>query len=621
MKSVKAQGSEWWKDGNDRKWSSLLRHTPSLIVAIDLEKRIRFVNHERLFGKEYSLGDNILDYAKNENREKMAVVIDHVLDTGETMEFESEVVGVHSAKTHNSNQLAPIVEDGLIHGLTIMTTDITEQVKGIVELEFAKERLEEAQQVAKIGSWQWDIADGTIWWSDELYKLYGLKREDVNPTYKKFMSKVHPDDRCKVLKSIEQAVRYDKPFTVEFRLLFTHSSMMHLHALAQVLNDSDGNPIFLRGIIQDITDRKLVDIELEKSSAGLAEAQRIAHIGNWDWDVETDQTYWSDEIYRIFGHEPQSYPPSSKAYLDPVHPGDLEEVMMAANRVVKNKEPYDLVHRIVLPNGQVRYVSNVTEVFVDKNDNLVRIVGTVQDITERKKAQVELSIANKLLLSQSKREHRLKSRALIIGMEKERARVSRELHDGIGQMLSAIKFSVGYLHKTEGLNEHHAEAIGEIKDLIDMSIAETIEMSNNLMPNDLRDFGLKPAMQNTINDHSKEIQTKITFKCAEIEHRLPSEIETGLYRITQESVNNAVKYAKAKEILIQVDKTEKSLKLQITDDGCGFDLKPKTKRKADPRNGLINMKERVVMMGGRFKIISKVGTGTKVMVEIPLEED
>ncbi len=128
----------------------------------------------------------------------------------------------------------------------------------------------------------------------------------------------------------------------------------------------------------------------KKSKARLIEAQRIAHLGNWDWDIEKNELSWSDEIYRIFGFSPQEFGGSYEAFLNVIHPEDREFVKQSVNEALSGKRPYSIDHRIVLPDGTIRIVHEQGEVTHDKPGKPIRMVGTVQDITERKQMEEKL---------------------------------------------------------------------------------------------------------------------------------------------------------------------------------------------------------------------------------------
>jgi PAS domain S-box-containing protein len=137
-------------------------------------------------------------------------------------------------------------------------------------------------------------------------------------------------------------------------------------------------------------ERKQVREALEKSEKSLAEAQRIAHFGNWDWDITTDELSWSDEIYRIFGLAPQEFDANYEAFLNTVHPQDREFVQRSVDQALRKEQLYSIDHRIVLPNGVERVVHEQAEVTFDESGQPVRMVGTVQDVTDRVRVEEEL---------------------------------------------------------------------------------------------------------------------------------------------------------------------------------------------------------------------------------------
>lgn len=147
---------------------------------------------------------------------------------------------------------------------------------------------------------------------------------------------------------------------------------------------------FLRAVahtLAGIIERKRVEEALRQSEAGLAEAQRIARLGNWDWDIETNQLHWSDEIYRIFGLAPQEFGATYEAFLNSVHPDDRSLVERSVNEALYEHKPYSIDHRIVLPDGSERIVHEQAEVTHAQPGQPIRMVGTVQDVTERKQAE------------------------------------------------------------------------------------------------------------------------------------------------------------------------------------------------------------------------------------------
>jgi PAS domain S-box-containing protein len=137
---------------------------------------------------------------------------------------------------------------------------------------------------------------------------------------------------------------------------------------------------------QEIRERQLAEEMLKRSENSLKQAQRIAHIGNWDWNIVNNELFWSDEIYRIFGIEPHQFDATFEAFLNTVHPDDRAYVQKSVNDAIYEQKPYSIEHRIILPDGEVRFVHEQAVVTFDEDNQAIQMTGTVHDITECKQA-------------------------------------------------------------------------------------------------------------------------------------------------------------------------------------------------------------------------------------------
>lgn len=176
--------------------------------------------------------------------------------------------------------------------------------------------------------------------------------------------------------------------------------------LSETVTDTEEKDLFLE-LSSDISyalhnfeeeeKRRRVEEALQRSEANLAQAQQIAHLGSWDWDVVRNTLHQSDEIYRIFGLEPQQFGATYEAFLNSVHPDDRALVQKCVNEALYENKPYNIEHHILLPDGSVRYVQTMGEVVLDKDRKPVRMLGTMQDITERREMERQLMLTERLI--------------------------------------------------------------------------------------------------------------------------------------------------------------------------------------------------------------------------------
>ena len=262
-----------------------------------------------------------------------------------------------------------------------------------------------------------------------------------------------------------------------------------------------------------------------------------------------------------------------------------------------------------------------------------------------KETRQQLFDATKEQYQQQIDEQKTQTSYLIAGQEEERKRLSRELHDGLGQMLTAIKLQIEGLEvglarmapKGPDGETMYPKNLQILKHLVTQTIQETRTISNNLMPSVLSDFGVIPAIKMLAeNDRSETIDVTFETSLMADGPRLDKNVEIMLYRVTQEAVSNAVRHASPSHIHIELTDRENTLQLVITDDGRGFEMPRKqgstgsvrrdgevlTDRntpKRPPSQGLHNMRERAKLLNGKFKIHSAPGKGTRVQVSIPYQ--
>ncbi len=351
--------------------------------------------------------------------------------------------------------------------------------------------------------------------------------------------------------------------------------------------------------------------ELLRSEARLSEAQSIAHLGNWDWNIQTNQLYWSDEIYRIFGLAPQQFGATYEAFLDSVHPDDRESVKKAVKESLYKKKPYSIDHRIVLPDGAMRIVHEQGEVTIDDTGNPIRMIGTVQDITDINRAEEALKKSYEQLRNLSAHLQSVR--------EEERAKVAREIHDELGQALTALKIDLSML--TTKLYPDHkplVEKAGSMTERIDETIQTVKKICTELRPTILDHFGLTAAMEWQAKDFERRSGIICNVSLGPKEIILDQDTSTAVFRILQEALTNVARHANATEVEVGLKEWNGLLVLKVKDNGKGITEKQISKSNSF---GLLGVKERVHFRGGKVDIKGVQNKGTTVTVSIPIKKE
>lgn len=257
-------------------------------------------------------------------------------------------------------------------------------------LRTSEERLRLAVSGGKVGIWEWDIGSGRIVWSDQLKAIFGWPAEAGDPTFETFMNAVHPEDRARVDSVLRRLLAYAAYYDVEFRILWPDGSVHWVAGKGRRECDAAGRPVRAIGVGQEITDRKRVEEETVRREAQLAEAQRIAHLGSYEWDIRNDKVYRSEELCSIFGIRPEEFKPTLEGYLERVHPEDRDTTRETIERALRERKSFDFEERIVHPDGTIRMLRSQGKWVFDNGQVPVKLVGICQDITERKQAEERL---------------------------------------------------------------------------------------------------------------------------------------------------------------------------------------------------------------------------------------
>jgi len=617
--------------------------------------------------------------------------------------------------------------------------DLQKEVERLRSIEadfkFKEEQYEKAEEICNYGHWSRDYTANKGVWSKNTYRIFGVTPDQFYPTTENFLFLIHPSDRKFVEKSFTEASAKCKSLDIEYRVVRPDRTERVIHSVAEPIFISNEKCSQLFGTVQDVTDRRRAEEVLQKTEnqfttvfhsnpAAIAitriKDNRLVEINKaWEqktgitrdeaigrttfdlgiWvnpemrkqfvrhlrgkgelkDVEAELKTKSGKLihmlmsgqYINFGGEEclltmgQDITESKRmetelrtasfyarnlieASLDPLVTISPNGKIMDVNKATENvtevsrkkligsdfseyfTEPEKARegYKQVLSDGTVKDYplsirhrdGSITDVLYNasiyKNEagEVQGVFATARDITIRRKAEKGIL--------ESERKLRILSSKLISSQEEERKRISLELHDEMGQTMTVIMLKLKEIEKELSaiISPIIKEKLDEMELLVDQASEQVRKMSFMLRPAMLDDLGLVPTLRWNLNGFSKRTNIDVKFETNGFDGRLDHLIETVLYRVVQECLNNIAKHAEAKNVFLQLKRKAKTVTAVVQDDGKGFDVeKIMAKEGLEIGIGLMGMNERISMIGGNISIESHEGQGTMISIKILLK--
>jgi two-component system NarL family sensor kinase len=477
------------------------------------------------------------------------------------------------------------------------------EARSAENLEKIQGLLSQAEELANIGSWEFDVENNTVTWSEHFYRMLGLKPEKGPLPYGRGIQMIHPDDRERAVRDADALSKHGHPFDNELRFVTAAGELRIFHSRAVGITDETARVVFVRGMSRDITERKAAEERLRESEALLAQAEQIANCGSYEFDLATRKPTLSEQLRHIYGLGPDSEW-NEQMHWERLHPTDRSRARRIFAGAIAECKPYEYVARYIEPDGGMKVHLTRGIPIPGADGKTARVIGFVQDITKQQQAEEEL---------------RRLSQQLMCTRDQDRRHVARELHESAGQSLAALKMTLGRLREAlPGKNERARDLLESATELAEGAIREVRTVSYLMHPPLLDEAGLAPALRWYANGFSQRSGIAVSVEVPDDFGRQSQEIETTIFRIVQEALTNVHRYSACRTAQISLRREDGQILAEIRDDGCGLAVPSvDPSRQTAPGVGIAGMRERVQQLNGFFELESAPGRGTTVRAILP----
>ncbi len=367
-----------------------------------------------------------------------------------------------------------------------------------------------------------------------------------------------------------------------------------------LLENSDGGSPLVFAFLENITERRRTEDALRESEQRFRLAAYAGKMFSYEWDAATNVMARSGEYAEMLCTDKVEQLTTGEQILAKVHPDDREKVLAADAALSAEKPHLRVCHRMARPDGSVIWVEKTGLAHFNEQGEILRIVGMVADVTERKLAEAALADMN---------------RRLIEAQEQERSRIARELHDDIGQRLALLAIELEQLHQDPPDLPEVRSRMGELQKQASEIATDIQTLSHELHSTKLEYLGPVAAMRGLCRELGEQTKVQIDFTSQDLPNPLPPNISLCLFRVLQESLRNAIKHSGARHVEVGLRGTPDEIHLAVSDRGVGFDSEA---AKEGQGLGLVSMEERLKLLKGTLSIESQRRRGTTIHARVPL---
>jgi len=472
----------------------------------------------------------------------------------------------------------------------------------LIQLDLIEEKLtllNMAMESAGIGTWVFDLAGDKIYFDKNASTLLGFSPIQYKRTYKEFLERVFPEDRRDLKKHTNSLIKKKLDIETEFRVIWPDGTLKFLTAKAKTITKDEGVAVRLIGLIWDITDQKLLENSLQESIRKTASIINNLNgaVFRCSFDNQMTMEYISEGILELSGYPLTDFLKNNvRSFASLIFIDDKERVLDTIKEEAATKKSCTIEFRIVTAQNEIKWIQGkYKDIFEGKH--LAILEGFLSDITDRKKVEEELksSLSQLHKVAQHIEEVR----------ENERVSISRELHDDLGQALTAVKIDLASI-KQEVTDMSTILKINKTSALVSDTIKTVQRITSQLRPQIIDDLGLETAIEWYTKEFEQRSRIKI-FLDIDSSLVLAPDVALILFRIMQEALTNIARHSKASTVVIKLFKSRDKVNFSISDNGIGITEDNINSTKSF---GIINMKERAASLGGILEIYREDGRFT-----------
>ena len=434
-------------------------------------------------------------------------------------------------------------------------------------------------------------------WNAGAERIFGYSEEEV---VGRGITVLIPDELCDEENSILRRLRAGESIEHYETIRVTKGGKrLNVSLTISPLRDSSGVVVGVSKIARDITDRKRAEQVLRESEERFRLVANTAPVLIWMSGMDKLCTFFNQGWLSFTGRSMEEE--LGEGWVSGVHPEDVQRCLEIYCASFDARAEFEMEYRLSRFDGEYRWIVNYGLPRFEQDGTFCGYIGTCVDITERKLSEESLqSLSGRLIRAQ----------------EDERARIARELHDDFSQRLALLGIGLGQLWKKlpESDVEDRARILQMLKGTREMS-ADIHTLSHQLHSSKLELVGLVPALNGLCREIGEKYKIEVFFSSSGFPRNIQKDVELCLFRVTQEALGNVVKHSQASSAHVELGSNQDGVSLRITDEGRGFD--PEITN-PDAGIGLVGMRERLRLVGGRLSVNSELLRGTEILAEVPL---